>query len=251
MTCIDSEIFRTITAAWFPLHGVEGGNLGAVVLPSCCLTIRLQVSLRSVHTDRMHSSCYPSARPQTLKVLCVRMGVFYIAMCLAGWPLSSEAARLRCGSDLLSDLIFVCGDRGIYLGKGTWSGYGARPRGKGIVDQCCRPTGCELQHLEMYCAKPKSQEHTTAYPATTTASPTTPQQDMAQHFQAVFQKRLLEHLGPPNSSKREAYRKKTQPSLRRKSKLSSSRRKINTQNTTSRPPSAWRSPPQRMKRMES
>lgn len=38
-------------------------------------------------------------------------------MILAGWPLSTEAARLRCGSDLLSDLIFVCGDRGIYLGK--------------------------------------------------------------------------------------------------------------------------------------
>lgn len=55
-----------------------------------------------------------SSRPQ---VLCVRVCLFYSTMCLAGWPLSSEAARLRCGSDLLSDLIFVCGDRGIYLGK--------------------------------------------------------------------------------------------------------------------------------------
>ncbi|XP_041802703.1 insulin-like growth factor 3 [Chelmon rostratus] len=199
----------------------------------------------------MHSSCCPAARPQTLKVLCVRMCAFYTAVCLAGWPPSAEAARLRCGSDLLSDLIFVCGDRGIYLGKGTWSGYGARPRGKGIVDQCCRPAGCELQHLELYCAKPKSQQHTTAYPATTTASPTTTQPDMAQHFQAVFQKRLLEHLGPPNSPKREAYRKKTQPSLRRKNKLSSSRRKINTRNTTSRPPSASSSPLQRMMRKDS
>lgn len=54
------------------------------------------------------------SRPQ---VLCVRMCLFYSTMCLAGLPLSSEAARLRCGSDLLSDLIFVCGDRGIYLGK--------------------------------------------------------------------------------------------------------------------------------------
>ena len=62
-------------------------------------------------------------------------------------------------------------------GKGTWSGYGARPRGKGIVDQCCQPAGCELQHLEMYCAKPKSLQHTTAYPATTTASHTTTQLD--------------------------------------------------------------------------
>lgn len=63
-------------------------------------------------------------------------------------------------------------------GKGTWSGYGARPRGKGIVDQCCRPAGCELQHLEMYCAKPKSQQHTTAHPLTTTGSDTTTQLEM-------------------------------------------------------------------------
>ncbi|GLD45569.1 insulin-like growth factor I [Lates japonicus] len=128
----------------------------------------------------MLSSCCSSARPQTLKVLCAHMSMFYCAMCLAGWPLSSEAARLRCGSDLLSDLIFVCGDRGIYLGKGTWSGYGARPRGKGIVDQCCRPAGCELQHLEMYCAKPKNQQHTTAFPATTITTHTTTQPDMEQ-----------------------------------------------------------------------
>ncbi|KAI3357467.1 hypothetical protein L3Q82_015507, partial [Scortum barcoo] len=184
----------------------------------------------------MNSSCCPSARPQTLKVWCVRMCWFYSTLCLAAWPLSSEAARLRCGSDLLSDLIFVCGDRGIYLGKGSWSGYGARPRGKGIVDQCCRPSGCELQHLELYCAKPKS---TTAFPATTLASHTTTQLDVAQQFQVVFQKRLLEHLGAPDSPQRDAHRKKTQkPSLRRKGKVSSSRRRIKTQNMTSRPPSA-------------
>lgn len=52
-----------------------------------------------------------------LQVLCVRVCMLYSTMSLAGWPLSSEAARLRCGSDLLSDLIFVCGDRGIYVGK--------------------------------------------------------------------------------------------------------------------------------------
>ncbi len=66
-------------------------------------------------------------------------------------------------------------DINLCAGKGTWSGYGARPRGKGIVDQCCRPAGCELQQLEMYCAKSKSQQPTTAYPATTTASHTTTQ----------------------------------------------------------------------------
>ncbi|XP_037628987.1 insulin-like growth factor 3 [Sebastes umbrosus] len=200
----------------------------------------------------MHSSCCPSASPQTLKVMCVRMCIFYSTMCLAGWPQSSEAARRRCGTDLLNDLIFVCGDRGIYLGKGTWSGYGSRPRGKGIVDQCCRPAGCELQHLEMYCAKPKNQQHTTAYPTTTTTTTsttalhTTTEQDTTQQFQAVFQKRLSEHLGAPNSPKREAYRKKTQTSLRRKGKVASSRRRSKTRNTTSSPPSTSGSPPQRM-----
>ncbi|XP_023267322.1 insulin-like growth factor I [Seriola lalandi dorsalis] len=206
------------------------------------------VLLKSVHTDRMHStssSCRSTARPQ---VLCVQMCMFYCAMCLAGWPLPSEAARLRCGSDLLSDLIFVCGDRGIYLGKGTWSGYGARPRGKGIVDQCCRPAGCELQHLEMYCAKPKIQQHITAYPATTTAAHTTTQLDVEQQFQAVFHKRLVEHLGTPNSPKRDASRRKTQPSGQRKRK--SSNRRNNIVNTSSRPPAASESPLPR-KRLES
>lgn len=61
--------------------------------------------------------CSDSFSPPCLQVMCARMCVFYSAMCLAGWPLSSEAARLRCGSDLLSDLIFVCGERGIYLGE--------------------------------------------------------------------------------------------------------------------------------------
>ncbi|KAE8293059.1 hypothetical protein D5F01_LYC08154 [Larimichthys crocea] len=188
----------------------------------------------------MHSSCCPSARPQTLKVLCVRICIFYSTMCLSGWPLSSEAAKLRCGTDLLSDLIFVCGDRGIYLGKGTRSGYGSRPRGKGIVDQCCRPSGCELQHLEKYCAKPKIQHQTTAHPTTTAESYTTTQPDTTQQFQAVFQKRLVEHLGAPNSPKRENYRKKTQPSNRRKNK--SSGRRNNSKNATSTPPPASRSP---------
>ncbi|XP_029306327.1 insulin-like growth factor 3 [Cottoperca gobio] len=194
----------------------------------------------------MRSSYCPSATTQTLKVLCVRMCMFYSTICLAGWPLSSEAARQRCGSDLLSDLKFVCGDLGIYLGKGTWSGYGARPRGKGIVDQCCRPAGCELQYLERYCAKPKSQQHTTAHPATTTERLTTTQLDMAQQFQALFQKKLSEHLGAPNSPKREVYRKKTQPSVRRKSKIATSHRRIKTRSTTRSPISTSGSPLQRM-----
>ncbi|KAI4824435.1 hypothetical protein KUCAC02_012946 [Chaenocephalus aceratus] len=197
----------------------------------------------------------------------------------AGWPLASEAGRLRCGSDLLKDLMFVCGDRGIYLGRGSWSGYGGRPRGKGIVEQCCRSPGCGLQYLETYCNKPKNQQPTTAPPATSTAPPTTStappttttappatttappatstappttttepstttQTDMAQQLQAVFQRRLSEHLGNPNS----ATKKKTSPPPRRKSKSVSSRRRKKRSSTTSRPSST---PPQRTTALKS
>uniref|UniRef100_A0A8C6L818 Insulin-like domain-containing protein n=1 Tax=Nothobranchius furzeri TaxID=105023 RepID=A0A8C6L818_NOTFU len=162
-------------------------------------------------------------------VSCVRICVFYSSMCLAAWPLSSEAARLRCGSELLSDLIFVCGDRGIYLGKGSWSGYGPRPRGKGIVDQCCKSSGCELQHLEMYCAKPKKHLHTSA----SVSMPTGPLLTAVLQFQVTFQKRLLENLGAPDSLKRESYREKAQP---QKTKSSSSRRRMAFPNATGRPP---------------
>uniref|UniRef100_A0A3Q1GBR3 Insulin-like growth factor I n=1 Tax=Acanthochromis polyacanthus TaxID=80966 RepID=A0A3Q1GBR3_9TELE len=172
------------------------------------------------------------------QVLCVRISLFYSSICLAGWPLTSEAARLRCGTELLSDLIFVCGDRGIYLGKGSWSGYGARPRGRGIVDQCCRSGGCELEHLETYCAKPRSETHDTATPATMIAPHTTKQLDM---FHTVFQKRLSEHLGLPNSPKREAYRKKMQTPFQRKNKALS-RRRVVSENKTIQPIPASRSP---------
>lgn len=57
-------------------------------------------------------------------------------------------------------------------GKGSWSGYGPRPRGKGIVDQCCKSSGCELYHLEMYCAKPKAKQLTTRSPTTTSTTAT-------------------------------------------------------------------------------
>ncbi|KAM9342522.1 insulin-like growth factor 3 [Pholidichthys leucotaenia] len=150
------------------------------------------------------------------------MAVLYCSMCL------TEAAKHRCGSELLSDLLFVCGDRGIYLGKGSGSGYRARPRGKGIVEKCCLSAGCDLYHLEMYCAKPKRQQGSTTSPSITTA----PQ----RMFQAVFHKRLLEHLGGPDSSKREAYKKKGQPSLQRRNKASLSHRRVKALNTTAQPP---------------
>ncbi|XP_023186414.1 insulin-like growth factor I isoform X2 [Xiphophorus maculatus] len=125
-------------------------------------------------------------------------------------------------------------------GKGSWSGYGPRPRGKGIVDQCCRSSGCELYHLEMYCAKPKAKQLTTRSPTTTSTTATHTTTAVLDMFEDVFRKRLLETLGAPNSPQREAYRKKTPSSLPWKSKMSSPppRVRVNVQNSTSWPPSA-------------
>ncbi|MED6251936.1 hypothetical protein ATANTOWER_004833 [Ataeniobius toweri] len=190
----------------------------------------------------MRPSCCHTAPTLTVKVLCVRICVFYCSMCLAGWPLFLEAAQLRCGSELLSDLLFVCGDRGIYLGKGSWSGYGPRPRGKGIVDQCCKSSGCELYHLEMYCAKPKAKQFPTTPPTTSSTKATHTTTAVLDMFEAVFQRRLLENMGAPNSPKRGAYRNKNLSSLLQKSKMFSSRRRVNTQNSTSWPPSESGSP---------
>jgi len=129
----------------------------------------------------------------------------------------------------------------------------------------------------MYCAKPKSPEPTTTSPATTPALYTTTKQEMVgpRHiempcfmfasiftptqlflltfvlqFQTVFEKRLLEHMGAPNSLKRKSYRKKTQPSVSRKNKVSTSRRRMSTQSPTSQPPSVSGSPLWRITRSE-
>uniref|UniRef100_A0A3Q2Q8F7 Insulin-like growth factor I n=1 Tax=Fundulus heteroclitus TaxID=8078 RepID=A0A3Q2Q8F7_FUNHE len=132
--------------------------------------------------------------------------------------------ELTCGTSLPS-------------GKGSWSGYGPRPRGKGIVDQCCKSSGCELYHLEMYCAKPKAKQLITTSTTTTSTKAT----HTTTPFEAVFRKRFLENLGAPNSPKREAYRKKPLSSFPWKSKTSSSHRRLSMQNSTSWPLSVLRS----------
>nr|NP_001108522.1 insulin-like growth factor 3 [Danio rerio]ABY88869.1 insulin-like growth factor 3 [Danio rerio]ADO16598.1 insulin-like growth factor 3 transcript variant 1 [Danio rerio] len=81
--------------------------------------------------------------------------VLYSLCCVLILPDNTEGARARCGRELVDDLEFVCGDRGFYIGKpGAARSGGPRSRGKGIVDQCC-VRGCDLQHLELYCAKSK------------------------------------------------------------------------------------------------
>uniref|UniRef100_A0A8C6THK9 Insulin-like domain-containing protein n=1 Tax=Neogobius melanostomus TaxID=47308 RepID=A0A8C6THK9_9GOBI len=93
--------------------------------------------------------------------LCLWLCILHCSISLG--PLGTEGAKLRCGSELIEALEFVCGDRGIYLGK---RGYGPRARGRGIVDQCCLGPGCDLHHLEKYCAKAKGPSSTTQEPTT-------------------------------------------------------------------------------------
>ncbi|XP_072537365.1 insulin-like growth factor 3 [Salminus brasiliensis] len=97
-----------------------------------------------------------SAAGSMLQVLCWRsVCVFCALLCVAVLPELGDAATQRCGTELIADLEFVCGDRGFYRGRvGGARNGGPRSRGKGIVEQCCIK-GCDLQHLEKYCAKPK------------------------------------------------------------------------------------------------
>ncbi|XP_053359732.1 insulin-like growth factor 3 [Clarias gariepinus] len=103
-----------------------------------------------------------------LQVLCWRsVCVLYTLIVCVLQPELANSAKSRCGVELISDLQFVCGDRGIYLGHPrAVRGAGPRRRGKGIVEQCC-VKGCDLQHLEHYCAKPnRERRHTQNAPPT-------------------------------------------------------------------------------------
>ncbi|XP_023649367.1 insulin-like growth factor 3 [Paramormyrops kingsleyae] len=126
--------------------------------------------------------CCLSSRHHLLKVswwrtLCVLYPVLY----LTGLHGGAEALKARCGRELVADLQFVCGDRGFYRGKVSGARGGARLRGKGIVEQCCL-RGCDLQHLEAYCAKPhRARRH---------APPSHPRA-VEELYHVVFPKRAL------------------------------------------------------------
>ncbi|XP_036388660.1 insulin-like growth factor 3 [Megalops cyprinoides] len=117
----------------------------------------------------MHSSEQlahnPSTRGCLLKVCWWRhVCVLYPVLCLVTLPEKAETLKARCGRELVADLEFVCGDRGFYRGKVAGLRSGTRLKGKGIVEQCCL-RGCDLQHLEAYCAKPRrSRRHTSLAP---------------------------------------------------------------------------------------
>ncbi|XP_051524381.1 insulin-like growth factor I [Myxocyprinus asiaticus] len=114
---------------------------------------------RLLRTDRGFVLKVPSWRS-----VCVLYSIFSVLVL----PDFSEGAKARCGRELIADLEFVCGDRGFYRGKpGGARSSGPHSRGKGIVEQCC-VRGCDLQHLESYCAKPKRrQRHAPASPQQT------------------------------------------------------------------------------------
>ncbi|XP_016145967.1 insulin-like growth factor II isoform X2 [Sinocyclocheilus grahami] len=110
--------------------------------------------------------------------------VLYSLYCILILPDAGEAAKPRCGRELVADLEFVCGDRGFYRGKpGAARSGGPRSRGKGIVEQCC-VRACDLQHLESYCAKPKRLRRDV---------PASLQQTPEDQFWLVFQRRYQKH----------------------------------------------------------
>ncbi|KAK7883942.1 hypothetical protein WMY93_027065 [Mugilogobius chulae] len=200
-------------------------------------------------THRMvMARCSPTPHTQGV---CVWM-YFLLCSLSLGPLLRTEGARLRCGSELLGDLLFVCGERGIYLGKlhkwkRGWSGYGPRPRSKGIVDQCCLGPGCDLQHLEKYCAKAKkpattssssTQRPSSQGPSTQRAS--TQESTPEQQFAVLFQKKLMQRLGAPGSPQRNAYRKSSNPSEHRS--LAVPRRRTQTRDSIGLTSVAPRSP---------
>ncbi|XP_015198034.2 insulin-like growth factor 3 isoform X2 [Lepisosteus oculatus] len=107
----------------------------------------------SGHVSKPVCMASSSTGQRALKVSWIRrLWVTYAVLCFLALPQRGTATKSRCGRELLADLEFVCGDRGYY--RGNAQGYGRRLRGKGIVEQCCL-RGCDLQHLESYCAKPQ------------------------------------------------------------------------------------------------
>ncbi|XP_051508939.1 insulin-like growth factor I [Myxocyprinus asiaticus] len=128
-----------------------------------------------------HARCLWTERGFMLKVPSWRnVCVLYSFFCVLVLPDVGEGAKARCGRELIADLEFVCGDRGFYRGKpGGARSSGPRSRGKGIVEQCCI-RGCDLQHLESYCAKPKRRRR---------QAPSSLQQTLEEQFWLVFQRR--------------------------------------------------------------
>ncbi|KAI1893146.1 hypothetical protein AGOR_G00140910 [Albula goreensis] len=131
-----------------------------------------------------HSMLCQASSTHSLQVCWWRsVCILYPLLCLAALPYRAESVKARCGRELVADLEFVCGDRGFYRGKVAGGRGGPRLKGKGIVEQCCL-RGCDLQHLEAYCAKPRrSRRHVPSH---------APPPSTEELFRVVFRKRILD-----------------------------------------------------------
>ncbi|XP_039520153.1 insulin-like growth factor 3 isoform X2 [Pimephales promelas] len=155
--------------------------------------------------------------------------VLYSLYCVLILPDAGEAAKARCGRELVADLEFVCGDRGFYRGKpGAARSGGPRSRGKGIVEQCC-VRGCDLQHLESYCAKPKRVRRDV---------PASLQQTLEDQFWLLFQRRYQKFAGMNRDEDAASHRLREQMLYRWNNRDSVL---LNT-NTLNRPPSTHQHP---------
>ncbi|KAL2103681.1 hypothetical protein ACEWY4_000549 [Coilia grayii] len=141
-----------------------------------------------------------------LKVLCWQcVCVLHPLLFLLSIPEHTHAARSRCGAELVADLEFVCGGRGFYRGKPGGPRGVARQRGSGIVEECC-VKGCDLQHLESYCARAKRTRRHTA---------DTAQQTMEEMFKALFLKRYEQQATRTRVTDRRAERAHYMQAMRR------------------------------------
>ncbi|KAJ8257204.1 hypothetical protein GJAV_G00183040 [Gymnothorax javanicus] len=145
--------------------------------------------------------------------------LLYPLLCLVALPGRPESVKARCGRELVADLEFVCGDRGFYRGKVSGGRNGGRMRGRGIVEQCCLK-GCDLQHLEAYCAKPaRSRRNVTNHMLPPTKEVL---------FQAILRKRMWALPRPvtpraPSPTGSQEHRPQTRPTRRTNRRRSAGR----------------------------
>ncbi|MBN3304619.1 IGF2 factor, partial [Amia calva] len=84
--------------------------------------------------------------------------VFTVALTLYIVDVSNSfaSAETLCGGELVDALQFVCEDRGFYFSRPTGR-TGNRRTPRGIVEECCFRS-CDLNLLELYCARPAKSE---------------------------------------------------------------------------------------------
>ncbi|XP_051975788.1 insulin-like growth factor II [Xyrauchen texanus] len=85
----------------------------------------------------------------------IRMPICILFLSLYAFEVAS--AETLCGGELVDALQFVCDGKGFYFVQPTRSLSKQPPKKRGIVEECCF-SGCNLDLLEQYCAKPGKSE---------------------------------------------------------------------------------------------